>query len=696
MIVAAVSTILLTIFFVTRKRMDNRENSEEGIHLLGDISIEKHKPKVRYIFALLLVIKAIAELIVLQWSFFFLGMSSLALGGILLISQYTANRAGIIYFAFLICTFSSAYNVYHVSSDVYSKVVSYLHFGISLILNLVSMQHWCFYRYEAIIEEREDSEKLVEPSTEVSASIFELATFRWFTPLVNVGYKNSLSMEDVWDLNPLDKAKCNNLLFESMKGKYPNTGFIVKLYHAVKNVLFQQIGFAVCGALVTFSGPFFLNRILDFLQHPSSLPWYMPYVFLICMFVLAIVKSMCDGRTYFLGRRVGTRIRAILIGEIYEKALRRKSNQEIQKGTDGVDIKITTGEIVNLMAVDAQKCLDYVCYLHMLITTPMQIIICTVALYTFLGWAALCGILLMIFIIPTQRWLAQVVEDQQNDLMKRTDGRITKMNELLQGIRIVKFFAWEKKFEKSLLETREDELKYLRKFLLTVALMMIIYHSIPILVSLLTFVAYAKFAGGTLTATNVFTTISLFYTLRMPLYDVPDQFVRYFETSVSVERIARFFDQSEMQEPLEKGYIGFQNGSFGWKRDESSEDEFGFTINNLDIIFPENKLSVIIGPTGCGKTSLLSALLGEMHTIEGEYSIPKKSKGVAYVPQQAWLMNATIRDNITFGQDLDVDKYQNTLYDCALNRDLEILDGGDCTEIGEKGINLSGGIFFLT
>eukprot|EP00835_Amoeboradix_gromovi_P005060 NODE_442_length_8548_cov_0.231862.p1 type:complete len:1245 gc:universal NODE_442_length_8548_cov_0.231862:1465-5199(+) len=693
MILALALTSTLLLFFSSRKRFDaKQEDGDDQIPLLNpELVVPRHMPFVRYVLGFLLVVKGAVEIFYLQWLCIVLGTFTITLGVLLSVSHFTPNRVGTLFFGLLAISFADAYELYSSGPSGIMRILMHINFGISLASTLLAMHNWCFYRYSRIEDTFAMEDKKIQPSSEINASIFQLATFRWFTPLVNTGYKSSLTMDDVWDLNPLDKAKLNSMLFDEKKSRYPNTGFIVKLFHSIKLVLFQQCAFAVCGAFVTFSGPFFLNRILDYLQHPSSLPSYMPFIFLLCMFCMSITKSLCDGRTYFLGRRVGTRIRAILIGEIYEKALRRKTNQGAVRDEDGNSIKTTTGEIVNLMAVDAQKCLDYVCYLHMLITTPMQIIICTVALYTFLGWSALCGIMLMVVIIPTQRWLAQIVEDQQNDLMKRTDGRITKMNELLQGIRIVKFFAWERKFEESLLNTREDELKYLRKFLLTVALMMVIYHSIPILVSLLTFVAFAKLAGGTLTATNVFTTISLFYTLRMPLYDVPDQFVRYFETSVSVQRIAKFFTQEEMEPPMESDYIGFKDASFGWKKEESSGEEYGFKLLNLDIRIPENKLTVIIGPTGSGKSSLLSALLGEMHTIQGEYSLPKRSKGVAYVPQQAWLMNATIRENIVFGQDIDLVRYNGTIYDCALSRDLEILDGGDETEIGEKGINLSGG-----
>eukprot|EP00834_Sanchytrium_tribonematis_P006540 NODE_491_length_6850_cov_0.331210.p1 type:complete len:705 gc:universal NODE_491_length_6850_cov_0.331210:3495-5609(+) len=690
MIINLTSIIFLTIllYIITQKSPQDSAYYAEG----KTSNLDRKTTKFKYVYAILLFIISALEFSKMNRANILLGFIVLTLSLIILFYQFASHKVGTLFLASVILILQSAYTIFCNKSVGYLRPIQFTEFAISCIFGVFSIQHWCFYghKYSTV-----DNSSLQEkPMRELDASIFELATFKWCSPLLEAGYNNSLNMEDIWDLNPADKAETNANIYKSIKIYYPDTRFVFKLYHSVKYILIEHVAFAICGALLTFSGPFFLNRILNYLQSPNSLPWQSPYIYLIFMFSLAIFKSALDGRAYFLGRRIGIRIHAILIGEIYEKALRNKSTQVHCENANGSEIELTPGEVINLMSIDAQKCSDYACYLRKLITTPMQIVICTIALFTYLGWPGLCGILLMCIIIPFQKWLARILKYQQQHLMKKTDSRITKMNEILQSIRIIKFFAWEKKFEKSLLETREDELNCLRNFLLTVALMTITYHAIPILVSLLTFVTYAKLVGGILTATNVFTTISLFYTLRMPFYDFPDQFVKFFETKVSVERISKFLEQNSPQEQFGEDYIGFQDASFSWQNG-MSQDNTGFALSNLNIKFPKNKLTVIIGPTGSGKSSLLNALLGEMCILRGEYSLSKTSEGVAYVPQQAWLINASVKDNITFKNDYNDDKYKKTLHDCALIKDLKILKGGDSTEIGEKGINLSGGKIIL-
>ena len=99
-------------------------------------------------------------------------------------------------------------------------------------------------------------------------------------------------------------------------------------------------------------------------------------------------------------------------------------------------------------------------------------------------------------------------------------------------------------------------------------------------------------------------------------------------------------------------------------------------------------LNKVIGKVGSGKSSLISAILGEMHKFKGNVNV---NGSVAYVPQQAWIQNATLKNNILFGNKLDETFYDKVISACALRTDLNILPAGDATEIGEKGINLSGG-----
>uniref|UniRef100_A0A8C1S8U4 ABC-type glutathione-S-conjugate transporter n=1 Tax=Cyprinus carpio TaxID=7962 RepID=A0A8C1S8U4_CYPCA len=158
---------------------------------------------------------------------------------------------------------------------------------------------------------------------------------------------------------------------------------------------------------------------------------------------------------------------------------------------------------------------------------------------------------------------------------------------------------------------------------------------------------------------------------------------------VSLKRIQDFLSHDELDpESVDRRNnaseyaVSVVNGTFSWAKQDQA------TLDNINVMVPQGSLLAVVGHVGCGKTSLVSALLGEMEKQEGQISI---RGSVAYVPQQAWIQNATLRDNILFGRPYVEQKYRCVLEACALTPDLEVLPGGDQTEIGEKGINLSGG-----
>lgn len=111
-------------------------------------------------------------------------------------------------------------------------------------------------------------------------------------------------------------------------------------------------------------------------------------------------------------------------------------------------------------------------------------------------------------------------------------------------------------------------------------------------------------------------------------------------------------------------------------------------LENINLEIKKGELVCIVGKVGSGKTSLLSGIIGEMKKVSGKVTVNGK---LAYCPQQAWIQNASLRDNITFGNPFDKTKYDHVIDICSLRKDIEILQAGDLTEIGEKGINLSGG-----
>lgn len=231
--------------------------------------------------------------------------------------------------------------------------------------------------------------------------------------------------------------------------------------------------------------------------------------------------------------------------------------------------------------------------------------------------------------------------------------------------------------------------------------------------------------GKELTAPIAFTSISVFNELKFALNVLPEVFIEWLQAAISLRRIQAYLDEGEIDSPTEEDIqtkditLGLYDATVGWAKpsysdDATQEQNTGFTLKDLNIEFPNNELSLIAGATGSGKTLLMLSLLGEAVTIKGIVKCPRQPivdtvssdfnlsadidlkdwilpYAVSYVSQTAWLQNASIRDNILFGLPYVESRYRDTLYACALNKDLEILEDGDMTEIGEKGITLSGG-----
>ncbi|KAI8972403.1 P-loop containing nucleoside triphosphate hydrolase protein [Trametes punicea] len=354
------------------------------------------------------------------------------------------------------------------------------------------------------------------------------------------------------------------------------------------------------------------------------------------------------------------------------------------------------------------------------VRTPLEVTLCIIFLYRILGWSAFVGLAVMIITLPLPGRIATYIQGTQREKMKRTDARVQLVTEMLNVIRMIKLFGWESRAAAQLDEKRRDELVQVRNGKLLVMLMNLCNYLLPILIMLSTYVTYTVIMKEQLTASRVFSSIIVFDMLRGDLkasfFIVP----QLIEAKVSLERIADFLRNTELIDEFErereagglepwvnavpedrKGVIGIRRASFTWSKDAVSSQSPDRThkrtfILNIDneLIFQRGKINLIIGPTGAGKTSLLMALLGEMHYIptgpDSFVSLPRQG-GVAYAAQESWVQNETIKDNILFGAPYDDVRYNKVLHQCALRHDLSLFDAGDQTEVGEKGITLSGG-----
>nr|XP_027217424.1 multidrug resistance-associated protein 1-like [Penaeus vannamei] len=379
----------------------------------------------------------------------------------------------------------------------------------------------------------------------------------------------------------------------------------------------------------------------------------------------------------------GLRIRTGVISAVYRKALRISSSARKES---------TVGEIVNLMSVDAQRFMDLTSYINMLWSAPLQIALALYFLWDLLGPSVLAGLAVMIVLIPVNGFIANKTKQFQISQMKNKDQRVKLMNEILNGIKVLKLYAWEPSFEEQVLGVRNLEIKVLKKSAYLNAGTSFIWTCTPFLVSLATFATYVQISPeNILDAKTAFVSISLFNLLRFPISMLPMIITSLVQANVSLTRLNKFLNADELdpdavtKDKNIKKPITIENGTFAWGHD----DEDGKPVlHNLDIEIEEGSLVAVVGSVGAGKSSLCSAILGEMEKQSGRVNV---NGNIAYVAQQAWIQNATLEDNILFNNKKNEDRYFSCIRACALQSDLDMLPGGDQTEIGEKGINLSGG-----
>ncbi|KAI0220819.1 Transporter of the ATP-binding cassette (ABC) [Massospora cicadina] len=542
------------------------------------------------------------------------------------------------------------------------------------------------------------------PCPERFESVLSVATFSWVNPLLRYGYSHTIEPPDIWDLRPEEQTAALCSGFSRFPSKW---GFGRKVFTYFRGDLLRQLLFSLITLAFGLATPILLHEFLTLVENPEvgvPLGWsgaeYGVYVIL-ALFGAATVKSCSDSQSLFYGRRVGIRAKAIILGEVYAKTLRRKDQTSLK----GDPTSSNAGKITNFLSVDAHEVAETCCYWNYLYTVPLQLAVTTWYLHVILGWSALVGLGLTVLIMPLNYWMALRWERVQAELMACSDRRMDIVNELLQGIRIIKFFAWETQFRDRIFEARFAELKVLTRRMLIWVVSTALWFCFPMLITLGTFYTYTKLAGNPLTPTVAFTSLLIFKALREPVDQLPELLNMFLQAKVSLSRIDAFLKEAEAEKfatvrapvSADEPVLGFVHATLQW---DPLEGRSQFSLRDLTIAFPPNELSLVVGPTGAGKTSLLLGLLGEMHLVSGAVFLPRKDKfdtgcshngGVAYVAQNAWLQQDTIRNNILFGEPYDARRYRSTLRACALLPDFEALQDGDLTEVGERGLTLSGG-----
>lgn len=418
----------------------------------------------------------------------------------------------------------------------------------------------------------------------------------------------------------------------------------------------------------------------------------------------------------------------------------RKAPSEEKKGVSGDGTGWGNGRVVNLMSVDTYRIDQASAMFHMIWTAPIALIITLVLLVINLRESALAGFALLVLGVPALTMAIKSLFVRRKAINKITDQRVSLTQEILQAVRFVKYFGWEMAFLDRLSAIRKQEIQAIQVLLAIRNAINAVSMSLPIFASMLAFITYSL-TDNSLNPANIFSSLALFNALRMPLNLLPLVIGQVVDAWGSVKRIQEYLLSEEIQDEAiwdmeAENAVEVNNASFTWERtvtqdadakqaatgklpnkaeikaekkkkqaaakeekaalssgettpDNASESaREPFKLHDMDFTLGRNELVAIIGGVGSGKSSLLAALAGDMRRTNGEVIFGADR---AFCPQYAWIQNATVRENILFGKEMNREWYNTVIDACALRPDLEMLPNNDATEIGERGITVSGG-----
>ncbi|XP_042518337.1 ABC transporter C family member 3-like [Macadamia integrifolia] len=548
-----------------------------------------------------------------------------------------------------------------------------------------------------------------------NANLFSMSTFAWISPLLTLGCKKTLDLEDVPQLANCDSANMVFVHFENVfeydsngsgnggcdkgngcrdegnsgrgEGNVNGNGVQVTTLKLAKalilsmwiEILWTTLFSIVC-TLASYVGPYFINTFVQYLNSPYQLR-YKGYGLVFIFFLSKLLRALSDRHLSFQLRKMAIKVRAALFAIIYKKGL--KLSSQSKQGH-------TSGENINLMSVDVERAALFSWYLHDLWRVPLQIILALLILYKSLGFASFVAFVATVILMLTNVPLGNLQEKFQGELMDSKDQRMKVTSEALRNMRILKLQGWEIKFLDKIIELRNFETRWLEKVLYTTAITSFVYLSAPMFVSMVTF-GFCVLIGIPLESGNVLTALATFEILRGPIYNLPDMISMVIQTKVSLDRIVSFLCLEDLNPntvqmfPRDSDEVAVEivKGNFSWNLHSPN-----LTLKDLNFRVYHGMRVAVCGSVGSGKSSLLSCILGEMPKVSGTI---KLSGMKAYVAQSPWIQSGKIVDNILFGKEMNKERYEMILEACSLKKDLELFDFGDQTIIGERGINLSGG-----
>ncbi|XP_019356117.1 ATP-binding cassette sub-family C member 10 isoform X1 [Alligator mississippiensis] len=470
---------------------------------------------------------------------------------------------------------------------------------------------------------------------------------------------------------------------------------LLSVLHAAFGLRYYSLGLLkLAGSLLGFSGPLLLNLLVNFMESRQE-PLSHGVLYAVGLFAGSFLGALLRNQFSYEVNKVMLMVRTAVISAIYRKALWVSSTSLA---------RFTMGEIVNFMSTDTDRLINFCISFHEVWSLPFQFAITLYLLYQQVGVAFLGGLALALLLVPINKVIANRIMENNKEMLTHKDTRVKLMTEFLCGMRVIKFYTWEQHFGARVNFCRAKELQKLRAIKYLDAVCVYLWAALPVVVSIVIFITYVLL-GHQLTATKVFTALALVGMLILPLNNFPWVLNGILEAKVSLDRIQRFLELSDQD--LEAYYsldgpsspssaLEMQDSTFSWlsAREESAGQHPSRGTLQLfvqDLAVRKGELVGVVGKVGCGKSSLLAAITGELIKLGGHMYVWNLEQGFGLATQEPWIQFCTVRENILFGKEYNARHYQEVLEACALSDDLNILPAGDQTEVGENGVTLSGG-----
>ncbi|KAL0857656.1 hypothetical protein Bca101_062810 [Brassica carinata] len=535
--------------------------------------------------------------------------------------------------------------------------------------------------------ESSESEACDEVTTPFSkAGFLSLMSFSWMSPLVTLGNEKIIDSKDVPQVGSSDRAEKLFRVFRKKlewdDGERRITMFkLVKaLFLSVWRDILLSFLFAFVYTMSCYVAPYLMDSFVQYLNGERKYK-YQGYVLVAIFFVAKLVECQTRRHWYFRAGKAGLGMKAVLVSMIYEKGLTLPCHSK--QGH-------TSGEIINLMAVDADRLDAFTWFMHDPWILVLQVSLALWILYKSLGLGSIVTFPAFILVMLANYPFAKLEDKFQSNLMKSKDNRMKKTSEVLLNMRILKLQGWEMKFLSKILDLRHVEAGWLKRFVYNSAAMSSVLWTSPSFISATAFGACILLKIP-LESGKILAALTTFGILQTPIYKLPETISMFVQVKVSLGRIASFLCLDDLEKDVVERVnsrssemaLEVSNGSFSW--DNSSPIP---TLGDVSFEVSHGMNVAICGTVGSGKSSLLSSILGEVPKISGTVKVFGRK---AYVAQSPWIQSGKVEDNILFGKPMEREWYERVLEACSLNKDLELLPFHDQTVIGERGINLSGG-----